>query len=95
MLDRRRFLAATAGFGVAGLACPASAANLFTEATLTAMRGSIDASDYGVRPDALDDQSKAFARMLAKASDADAPIFLPPGTPVSRTRFGSVTLEIV
>lgn len=79
MLDRRRFLATTAGFAAGGLALPAAAASLFTEATLTAMRGSIDAADFGVRANALDDQSKAFARMLEKASEADAPVFLPPG----------------
>jgi uncharacterized secreted repeat protein (TIGR03808 family) len=44
------------------------------------MRGSIDASDLGVRPGAFDDQSKAFAKMLQQASDRDAPVFLPAGT---------------
>ena len=43
------------------------------------MRGSIDATDLGVRPGALDDQSKAFASMLQVASDRDLPLFLPAG----------------
>ena len=44
------------------------------------MRGSINASDLGVRPGALDDQSRAFAKMLQQASDRDIPVFLPAGT---------------
>ncbi|TIV26849.1 MAG: TIGR03808 family TAT-translocated repetitive protein, partial [Mesorhizobium sp.] len=47
---------------------------------MAAMRGSIDATEIGVQPGAVDDQSKAFARMLAEASDRDQPVFLPPGT---------------
>jgi uncharacterized secreted repeat protein (TIGR03808 family) len=43
----------------------------------TSLRGSIPATDFGVRPDALDDQSAAFARMLETAGNT--PIFLPPG----------------
>lgn len=44
------------------------------------MRGSIDSLEFGVRPGALDDQSRAFSRMLQKASDTDTPVFLPAGT---------------
>jgi uncharacterized secreted repeat protein (TIGR03808 family) len=44
------------------------------------MRGSIDSFEFGVRPGALDDQSRVFSRMLAKASDTDTPVFLPAGT---------------
>ncbi|RUW60742.1 TIGR03808 family TAT-translocated repetitive protein, partial [Mesorhizobium sp. M2A.F.Ca.ET.067.02.1.1] len=47
---------------------------------MAAMRGSIDATEIGVQPGAVDDQSKAFAKMLAEASDRDQPVFLPPGT---------------
>ncbi len=47
---------------------------------LEGIRGSLDAATEGVRPDAGDDQSRAFRRLLAKASDANVPIFLPPGT---------------
>ena len=45
----------------------------------TAARGSIDATELGVQPNAPDDQSKVFSRMLAEASDRNAPVFLPPG----------------
>lgn len=81
MLNRRGFLAATAGFAAGGLALPdrlLAAGRSGIE--LAAMRGSIDASNFGVRPGAFDDQSKAFARMLREASDRDAPVFLPAGT---------------
>ena len=66
MLNRRNLLRQTAIAGVAGLALPNSllAAGL-KGIELTAMRGSINASDLGVRPGALDDQSRAFARMRA------------------------------
>lgn len=79
MLDRRRFLAASAGFAAGGLALPAAASSLFAEPVLAAMRGSVDAGEFGVHPGAFDDQSRAFSAMLEKASDEDAAIFLPPG----------------
>ena len=79
MLDRRRFLAASAGFAAGGLALPASASSLFSEPMLAAMRGSINASELGVHPAAFDDQSRAFSAMLDKASDGDQAVFLPPG----------------
>lgn len=80
MLNRRGFLAATAGFAAGGLALPDRllAAGL-SGIELAAMRGSIDAADLGVRPGALDDQSKAFAKLLRQAADRDAPVFLPAG----------------
>ncbi len=79
MLDRRRFLAASAGFAAGGLALPASASSLFAEPVLAAMRGSINASELGVHPAAFDDQSRAFSAMLDKASEGDQAVFLPPG----------------
>lgn len=81
MLNRRGFLAATAGLAAGGLALPDRllAAGL-SGIELAAMRGSIDAGELGVRPGALDDQGKAFAKMLQQASDRDAPVFLPAGT---------------
>lgn len=81
MLNRRRFLAATAGFAAGGLALPrVHAASALGGVDLTAMRGSINASELGVHPGAFDNQSKAFARMLAKAAETDTPVFMPPGT---------------
>ena len=81
MLNRRGFLAATADFAAGGLALPDRllAAGL-SDIELAAMRGSIDATDLGVRPGAPDDQSKAFAKMLQRAADRDAPVYLPAGT---------------
>ncbi|MER8905462.1 TIGR03808 family TAT-translocated repetitive protein [Mesorhizobium sp. M0772] len=73
MLNRRTLLKGTAGFAVLGL----SVGNALAK---TAVRGSINAAELGVEPDALDDQGKAFARMLAEASERNAPVFLPPGT---------------
>lgn len=78
MLNRRTLLAATPGIAAATLSLTGTAtAGLLEKA---AMRGSIDSTDFGVRPGALDDQSKAFNRMLLKAADADIPVFLPAGT---------------
>lgn len=67
-----------AGTGL-GAAAPlgASAAEGFD---LSALRGGLDAGALGVRPGALDDQSRAFARMLREAATRDMPVFLPPGT---------------
>ena len=81
MLNRRNFLRQTAGFAVVGLTVPSAlhAANLPGIQAAT-MRGSIDATDLGARPGALDDQSQIFARMLEKAGNQDMPVFLPPGT---------------
>jgi len=80
MLNRRGFLTATAGFAAGGLALPNSVlASGLSGVELAAMRGSIDGTDLGVRPGALDDQSKAFAKMLKAAADRDAPVFLPAG----------------
>lgn len=72
MLNRRTLLRGTAGFAVLGLSRGGALAK-------TAMRGSIDATELGVQPDAPDDQSKAFTRMLAEANERNAPVFLPPG----------------
>ncbi len=44
------------------------------------LRGSVDASKFGVRPDAYDDQSKLLQKVLDRAAKDDKPVFLPPGT---------------
>lgn len=81
MLNRRSLLAGAAALPLAALArrVPAAAATL-PGLENASMRGSIDSLEFGVRPGALDDQSRAFARMLQKASDTDTPVFLPAGT---------------
>lgn len=80
MLNRRTLLARCSGLAVAGLCIGKAAAKTLPGIEMAAMRGSIDATEIGVQPGALDDQSKAFAKMLSQASERDAPVFLPPGT---------------
>lgn len=81
MLNRRGFLAGSAGFAVAGLSLPGTlSASGLTGIELSAIRGSINATDLGAQPGAFDDQSKSFAKMLQEASDRDIPVFLPAGT---------------
>lgn len=79
MLNRRKFLAGTAGFAVIGLSLGKAAATALPGIETASMRGSINATDLGVQPGALDDQSKAFAKLLKSANDRDMPVFLPPG----------------
>lgn len=80
MLNRRRLLAGTAGFAVLGLSATRTAAAMLPGIETASIRGSIDATELGVKPGALDDQSKAFADMLSRASARDMPVFLRPGT---------------
>ncbi|MCB1383842.1 MAG: TIGR03808 family TAT-translocated repetitive protein [Notoacmeibacter sp.] len=86
MLNRRAFLTRSAALaGAAACAVPAQAKSgaksLFDQ---IAFRGSIDASEFGLSANALDDQSRVFQKMLEKAALRDTPVFLPPGTyPVS------------
>lgn len=81
MLNRRNLLKRSALFGVAGLALPNSLlASGLKGIELAAMRGSINATDLGLRPDMLDDQSRSFAKLLGQASDRNVPVFLPAGT---------------
>ncbi|TPJ24624.1 TIGR03808 family TAT-translocated repetitive protein [Mesorhizobium sp. B2-7-2] len=80
MLNRRTLLARTAGFAVAGIFAGKASAKSLPGIEMAATRGSINATEIGVQPGAVDDQSKAFARMLTEASDRDQPIFLPPGS---------------
>ncbi|MGB8819168.1 MAG: TIGR03808 family TAT-translocated repetitive protein [Rhizobiaceae bacterium] len=74
--NRRNFLRlAAAGLAMPYLARPAGAQTLQN----ASMRGAIDAAEFGFLPDALDDQSRKFESILKRASDANQPIFLPPG----------------
>ncbi len=63
----------------------------------TSLRGSLDASQLGIRPGAWDDQSKVLQKVLEMAAKEDKPLFLPPGVYVasnlklpSRTRITGV-----
>ena len=80
-LHRRLFLTGAAGLGAGALAIPAAAraANLSGIET-AALRGSISATEVGITAGTLDDQSRAFAKLIEKSAETDAPIFLPPGT---------------
>ncbi|RUW20379.1 glycosyl hydrolase family 28-related protein, partial [Mesorhizobium sp. M1E.F.Ca.ET.041.01.1.1] len=80
MLNRRTLLARSAGFAAAGLLAGKASAKVLPGIEMAAMRGSINAVEIGVQPGTLDDQSKAFTKMLTDASDRNAPVFLPPGT---------------
>lgn len=78
-LNRRRFLAATAGFSVVGLSTGSALAAGLSSIETAAIRGSIPATDLGLLPGAMDDQSKVFAKLLEKSGSTGTPIFLPPG----------------
>lgn len=87
-MNRRGFLATGFGLAVGGLAAPAKATSLADLTVTAAIRGSIKAEEFGVRPGALDDQSRSFQKMLDAASERGAPVFLPPGDyVVSNIRF--------
>jgi uncharacterized secreted repeat protein (TIGR03808 family) len=57
---------------------PAYAAQ--SSAQFAGLRGSLDVSDFGVRPDVFDDQSKLLQSILNRASKENKPVFLPSGT---------------
>lgn len=81
MMDRRRFMAGLAATGAAIAAGTVSARGQALSGFETAaLRGAIDAAEFGLRPDSPDDQSRAFARLLAAAAGRDVPVALPAGT---------------
>lgn len=47
--------------------------------SMAELRGSVSATDLGLIPGAIDDQSRKFQAILDAASDSNQPIFLPPG----------------
>jgi uncharacterized secreted repeat protein (TIGR03808 family) len=74
MITRRSLLAGLAALPVAARA--KSRDPLFSAADF---RGGLDASHYGVVPDALGADARAFNRLLRDAAARDMPVFLPPG----------------
>jgi uncharacterized secreted repeat protein (TIGR03808 family) len=78
MVTRRLFLSGL-GFAAAGIATTAAARTQRLPIVDIDLRGSIDASEHGVRPGASDRKSKAFARLLKDAAAKNTPVFLPPG----------------
>jgi uncharacterized secreted repeat protein (TIGR03808 family) len=73
-ITRRSLLA-----GLAALPLAAQAKSRDPLLSSADFRGALDASHYGVVPDALGADAKAFNRLLREASSRDMPVFLPPG----------------
>lgn len=83
-LNRRRLIGASAA-GVAGaVAMPSDAAHA---APLTSTLGR-DATQFGIRPNSPDDQTRALQRAIDDAARAGVPLALPPGN----YRTGALTL---
>lgn len=78
--SRRRFLTRFGtAFGTLAAACatPAQAGDsLFS---LSQLRGGTSATEFGVRPDTADDQSRRFQRMVDTAAQRGMALFLPAG----------------
>lgn len=77
---RRRFLTqfGTAA-GVFGLACSVPAQAQSTGLSLAQLRGGISSTEFGVRPDTTDDQSRRFQQMVDQAARRGVALFLPAG----------------
>ena len=73
-VDRRTLL----GFSAAGVAYPLGAKTVQAAPSAVGVFG-VDASMFGVKPDALDDQSAALQRAIDGAARHRVPLMLPPG----------------
>jgi len=73
-LNRRHILRGSAGFAGAFVAVDGAPA-----AQLTSALGR-DATQYGVRPNGQDDQTRVLQRAIDEAGRVQAPLALPPGT---------------
>lgn len=73
---RSLFGAALAMAAVPAAARAEAARDLFD---LAELRGSVNATQHGLRPGAVDDQSRRLQKLLDKASAENSQIFLPPG----------------
>ncbi|CAN5322146.1 TIGR03808 family TAT-translocated repetitive protein [soil metagenome] len=76
-ISRRRLISATAAGTAAGALT--SAPERASAAPLTSTLGR-DATQYGVRPNSPDDQTRALQRAIDNAASAQVPLALPPGT---------------
>jgi uncharacterized secreted repeat protein (TIGR03808 family) len=77
--DRRRLLAALAG-AAAGAAATPTHANEPSMPRELVPRGGIDAAALGIRPNTVEDQSKALQRAIDSAAATRAVLHLPPGS---------------
>jgi uncharacterized secreted repeat protein (TIGR03808 family) len=77
--DRRRLLAALAGAAAGAAATPTHANEPSMPRELLARSG-IDAAALGIRPNAVEDQSKALQRAIESAAATRAVLHLPPGS---------------
>ncbi|HEY8267876.1 MAG TPA: TIGR03808 family TAT-translocated repetitive protein, partial [Xanthobacteraceae bacterium] len=73
-VDRRTLL----GFSAAGVAYPFGAKTVQAAPSAVGVFG-VDASMFGVKPDAIDDQSAALQRAIDAAARHRVPLMLPPG----------------
>lgn len=82
--NRRRFLgamgagSALAGIGVAGTA-GAQSPGSSVPFSMADLRGTAIATEMGLTPGAIDDQSRLLQQILERASQEEKPVFLPPG----------------
>lgn len=77
VLTRRGLLGAALGAAAVPAAARAGGArDLFDLADL---RGSVNATEHGLRPGAVDDQSRRLQKLLDRAAAENSRIFLPPG----------------
>ena len=74
-LNRRRLIGASAAGMAGALAMPSEPARA---AQLTSALGR-DATQYGVRPGSVEDQTKNLQRAIDEAARAQVPLALPPG----------------
>ena len=72
-MNRRTFL--LGGAALASASAPSAKAF-----AASGLRGTIDASHLGLRPSAVDDQSRTLQKAISQAVRDERPLFLPPGT---------------
>lgn len=75
-VNRRRILAGSAAGAAGALALPVDAA----QATPQISTLGRDATQYGVKPNSPDEQTRALQRAIDEAARVQAPLALPPGT---------------
>ncbi len=77
--SRRNFVASLCGAGLT-VATAQARAQTTGGLELADLRGSLDATQFGMRSHAADDQSRQLTDILQRASNERKPVYLPPGT---------------